>query len=104
MEQAIALAGVYELQGRVLEALQIYKTILKDDPHHKQALQSHKRLSALELKAPQKPPCAKPKSGANLSQYAPLQRFQIQNMQTLFSQAATTAELATIEQWLLKWN
>ncbi|BCZ19310.1 hypothetical protein NHP190012_09520 [Helicobacter sp. NHP19-012] len=104
MEQAIALAGVYELQGRVVEALQIYKSILKSDPHHKQALQSHKRLSALEPKTPQKPAQAKPKVGASLSQYAPLQRFQIQNMQTLFSQAATPAELATIEQWLLKWN
>nr|WP_247598529.1 hypothetical protein [Helicobacter heilmannii] len=97
------MAGVYELQGRVVEALQIYKSILKSDPHHKQALQSHKRLSALELKNPESAP-AKPKSGAHLSQYAPLQHFQIQNMQTLFSQAATPAELATIEQWLLKWN
>ncbi|BCZ17340.1 hypothetical protein NHP190003_06220 [Helicobacter sp. NHP19-003] len=104
MEQAIALAGVYELQGRVLEALQIYKSILKSDPHHKQALQSHKRLSALEQKVPQKPAPAKPKSVVHLSQYAPLQRFQIQNMQSLFIQATSLAELATIEQWLLKWN
>ncbi|BDQ28407.1 hypothetical protein [Helicobacter ailurogastricus] len=104
MEQAIALAGVYELQGRVLEALQIYKSILKNDPHHKQALQSHRRLSALGQKAPTKPALAKPKPAANLSQYAPLQRFQIQNMQSLFIQATSPAELQTIEEWLLKWN
>ncbi|BDR27422.1 hypothetical protein HSHS1_01830 [Helicobacter suis HS1] len=47
MERAIALVGVYELQGLIPEALEVCKSILRNDPHNQQALQMYKRLSAI---------------------------------------------------------
>ncbi|WP_163534610.1 hypothetical protein [Helicobacter suis] len=105
MERAIALVGVYELQGLIPEALEVCKSILRNDPTNQQALQMYKRLSALKphSKVTTTSPKQKP-TPPSLSQYAPLQHFQIQNMQTLFIQATTEAELQTIEEWLIRWN
>ncbi|WP_281743850.1 hypothetical protein [Helicobacter suis] len=105
MERAIALVGVYELQGLIPEALEVCKSILRNDPHNQQALQMYKRLSALKphSKVATTRPKKKPAPRA-VSLYGARQHFQTQNMQTLFIQATTQAELQTIEEWLIRWN
>ncbi len=89
MEQTIALASVYELQGLKSQALGVYHSVLEKDPTNSEALGGVKRLS---------------QPGAQLHEYAPLQRFELQKMQKLFIQATSSDELRAIEKWLLEWN
>ncbi|WP_121020353.1 hypothetical protein [Helicobacter vulpis] len=96
MEKTIALASVYELQGLKSQALEIYKNVLEKDPRNKEALQGCKRLTQTPTT-----PCT---PRAQLQQYAPLQRFEMQKMQKLFIQAEQPAQLRAIEQWLMQWN
>ncbi|WP_104759846.1 hypothetical protein [Helicobacter bizzozeronii] len=107
MEKTIALASIYELRGLKEQALEIYKSVLAHNPQHKEALQGAKRLESLvphqKTSTPQtQTPTLEKKS--MLTQYAPLQHFQVQNMQALFVQATSQAELQAIEEWLERWN
>lgn len=109
MEKTLALASIYELQGLKEQALEVYKSILTSDPHHKEALQGCKRLAtlAVPIKSVDKSPSAKSppvSKQSTLAQYAPLQHFRVQNMQAFFIQATSQAELQTIEEWLIRWN
>ncbi|WP_281747126.1 hypothetical protein, partial [Helicobacter suis] len=81
------------------------KSFLLNDPHNQHDLQMYNRLRAQKphSKVATTPPKKKP-TPPSLSQYATLQHFQTQNMQTLFIQATTQAELQTIEEWLIRWN
>ncbi len=98
VEKTIALGSIYELQGLKPEALEIYKSVLEKDPNNQEALLGYRRLSGLSASShPSTPP-------AQLQQYAPLQRFEMQKMQKLFIQADKPAELRTIEKWLMQWN
>ncbi|CAM2768256.1 hypothetical protein [Helicobacter felis] len=89
MEQTIALASVYELQGLKSQALEVYNSVLEKEPTNAEALSGVKRLS---------------QPSAQLREYAPLQRFEVQKMQKLFIQAESLEELQAIEKWLLEWN
>ncbi|TSA83191.1 hypothetical protein [Helicobacter mehlei] len=107
MEKTIALASIYELQGLKEQALEIYKSVLTHNPQHKEALQGARRLESL---VPHKRPSTPQtqtltlEKKATLTQYAPLQHFQVQNMRTFFIQATSQAELQAIEEWLERWN
>lgn len=48
--QTLTLANIYELQGLKEEALDIYKEVLKKDPHNSDAKIAIRRLSGVRKK------------------------------------------------------
>ena len=81
--QTLTLANIYELQGLKEEALDIYKEVLKKDPHNSDAKIAIRRLSGMRKK------------------------FLHVNtqMKDFFVKMDTDVEFNEFERWLLKsWN
>jgi tetratricopeptide (TPR) repeat protein len=79
----LTLASVYELQGLKDEALEIYKEILKKDPHNKEAKVAIRRLSGIRKKF----------AGVN------------EEMKRFFITMDSEVEFMEFERWLVKiWN
>ena len=81
--QTLTLANIYELQGLKEEALEIYKEVLKKDPHNSDAKIAIRRLSGMRKK------------------------FLHVNtqMKEYFLKMDTEVEFKEFERWLLKaWN
>lgn len=76
------LASIYELQGHRLEALEIYKDILKSEPQNIQIQNAIKRLSNER----------KTFKGVNLK------------VKEIFIETSNLQELKIFERWLMKWN
>ena len=81
--QTLTLANIYELQGLKEEALEIYKDILKKDPHNADAKIAIRRLSGVRRKF-----------------------LKVnQEMKEFFLKMDTDVEFKEFERWLLKaWN
>ena len=80
--QTLTLANIYELQGLKDEALDIYKNILKKEPHNVDAKIAVKRLSGDR----------KEFVGVNTQ------------MKEFFIKMDADAEYKEFERWLLAWN
>lgn len=81
--QTLTLANIYELQGLKVEALDIYKEILKNDPSNSDAKIAIRRLSGMRKKF--------------LNVNAEMKEF--------FLKMDDEIELNEFERWLLKlWN
>lgn len=76
------LASIYELQGHRLEALEIYKDVLKSEPQNIEIQNAIKRLSSER----------KIFDGVNLK------------AKEVFVEASNLQELKIFERWLMKWN
>lgn len=76
------LASIYELQGHRLEALEIYKNMLKSQPQNIEIQNAIKRLSSERKKF----------DGVNLK------------AKEVFVEASNLQELKIFERWLMKWN
>lgn len=50
MKKTMTEASIYEAQGLKNEALEIYKNILKENPHNQDAIDAVRRLSGLHSK------------------------------------------------------
>lgn len=50
MKKTMTEAAIYEAQGLKNEALEIYKNILKENPHNQDAIDAVRRLSGLNSK------------------------------------------------------
>ncbi len=48
--KTLTLASIYEFQGHKEDALEIYKDILKKEPHNKEAIAAVRRLSGIHKK------------------------------------------------------
>jgi tetratricopeptide (TPR) repeat protein len=81
--QTLTLANIYELQGLKEEALEIYKEILRKDPHNSDAKIAIRRLSGVRRKF-----------------------LKVnQEMKEFFLKMDTDVEFKEFERWLLKaWN
>ena len=81
--QTLTLANIYELQGLKEEALEIYKGVLKDDPHNSDAKIAIRRLSGVRKKF-----------------------LKVDSeMKEFFLKMDTEVEFNEFERWLLKaWN
>jgi len=81
--QTLTLANIYELQGLKEEALEIYKDILRKDPHNSDAKIAIRRLSGVRRKF-----------------------LKVnQEMKDFFLTMDTDVEFKEFERWLLKaWN
>ncbi len=81
--QTLTLANIYELQGLKEEALDIYKEVLKKDPHNSDAKIAIRRLSGMRKKF--------------LNVNAQMKEF--------FLKMESEVEYNEFERWLLKaWN
>lgn len=81
--QTLTLANIYELQGLKEEALDIYKEVLKTNPHNSDAKIAIRRLSGMRRK------------------YLDVN----QEMKEYFLKMETEVEFNEFERWLLKtWN
>ncbi|WP_415395784.1 tetratricopeptide repeat protein [Sulfurimonas sp. CS5] len=81
--QTLTLANIYELQGLKIEALEIYKEILKNDPSNGEAKIAIRRLSGIRKKF----------SNVNTQ------------MKEFFIKMEADVEFNEFERWLLKsWN
>ena len=81
--QTLTLANIYELQGLKEEALEIYKEILKKDPHNSDAKIAIRRLSGVRKKF----------------------LHVNEEMKDFFLKMDTDVEFKDFERWLLKtWN
>jgi len=81
--KTLTLANIYELQGLKEEALDIYKEVLKNDPHNSDAKIAIRRLSGMRKK------------------------FLTVNseMKNYFLKMESDVEFNEFERWLLKaWN
>lgn len=76
------LASIYELQGHRLEALEIYKDVLKSEPQNIEIQNAIKRLNSER----------KTFDGVNLK------------AKEVFVEASNLQELKIFERWLMKWN
>jgi len=81
--QTLTLANIYELQGLKEEALDIYKEVLRKDPHNSDAKIAIRRLSGVRKKF-----------------------LKVnQEMKDYFLKMDTDVEFNEFERWLLKaWN
>jgi tetratricopeptide (TPR) repeat protein len=81
--KTLTLANIYELQGLKEEALDIYKEVLKKDPHNSDAKIAIRRLSGMRKKF-----------------------LKVnQEMKGYFLKMDTEIEFNEFERWLLKtWN
>lgn len=77
MTNTITKARIYEAQGLMQDALQIYKEILKTDPQNIEAIEGIKRLGAL------------PREAANMQ------------MKELFVTMQTPEQRAKFKEWLV---
>lgn len=75
-------AGIYELQGHKAEALEIYKEILKKDPHNQEAKSAIKRMVGMRKK------------------YGEVD----EQMKEFFINISSEVERTEFERWLSKWN
>lgn len=75
-------AGIYELQGYKEEALEIYKEILKKDPHNQEAKSAIKRMIGLRKK------------------YSDVD----EQMRDFFININSSVERFEFERWLSKWS
>jgi len=81
--KTLTLANIYELQGLKEEALEIYKEILKKDPHNSDAKIAIRRLSGVRKK---------------------FLKVNTQ-MKEFFLKMESDVEFKEFERWLLKaWN
>jgi len=81
--KTLTLANIYELQGLKEEALDIYKDVLKKDPHNSDAKIAIRRLSGMRKKFL--------KVNSEMKDY--------------FLKMETAVEFNEFERWLLKaWN
>jgi len=81
--KTLTLANIYELQGLKEEALDIYKEVLKNDPHNSDAKIAIRRLSGMRKKF-----------------------LKVnQEMKDYFLKMENEVEFNEFERWLLKaWN
>jgi len=81
--KTLTLANIYELQGLKEEALDIYKEVLKKDPHNSDAKIAIRRLSGMRKKF-----------------------LKVnEEMKSYFLKMDTEVEFNEFERWLLKaWN
>ena len=81
--KTLTLANIYELQGLKEEALDIYKEVLKKDPHNSDAKIAIRRLSGMRRKF-----------------------LKVnEEMKDYFLKMDTEVEFNEFERWLLKaWN
>ncbi len=81
--KTLTLASIYEFQGHKEDALEIYKEILKKEPHNKEATAAVRRLSSIHKKY----------SGVN------------SQMRDFFLSMKTEIEYREFERWLGRlWN
>ncbi|CAJ99188.1 tetratricopeptide repeat protein [Helicobacter acinonychis] len=84
--ETITLARIYEEQGFLKEALQIYANILEKTPNHQEALKQMKRLEKIQNNL------------AHFKHNALLERHYLNFIKGDF------LNVENLEKWLVEWN
>lgn len=80
MKNTVTEALIYESQGLIEDALEVYKNVLKNDPQNKDAQNAIRRLSGIRRKI----------------------KCQNEPMRELFINMKTPQEITEFKRWLLK--